>query len=130
MADLVRWSFYDPLTLETYVFEINPKQGGSPGVQKAIGYQKPAGPGGRMIVFEGMDEAQVLAWEGTILTQEHYEALYTWAKKRYQIEMTDDLGRHYWVYISKFVPTRVRAASHRWKHTYTAEAPIVDWEWE
>lgn len=129
MADLVRWTFTDDVDLTSYTFEINPKQGGSPGIKKRVGYEYPCAPDGLVIRFEGMDEVQELAWDGTILTQEHYMALYTWADLRHQIRLLDDLGRDYWIYIAEFVPTRVRAASHPWKHTYTAKATVLDWHW-
>lgn len=124
---VVRWRFYDPLVPETYIFDINPNEGGTPAFKKNVAYQNTAAPNGRTLMFEGRDEYQTFSFSGTILIEAHYNAFLYWWQKRHQIHVTDDLGRQFWIYITTFDPKRVRAAHHPWKHTYTCEATVVDW---
>jgi hypothetical protein len=124
---VVRWQFYDPVATETYTFEINPNAGGSPTYKKSVNYQNTTAPDGKTLIYEGQDEVQELEWSGVILTQTHYDKYIEWWQKRRQIRLTDDLGRQYWIYLTSFVPNRVRASSRPWKHEFTATAVILDW---
>jgi hypothetical protein len=128
MPAVVRWTLYDPIELVTYTFHINPFEGGSPQFRKKVNYQSTSAPDGLTLIFEGQDEVQEITWEGTILEQAHYDALYEWWAKRRQLLLTDDMGREFWVYLQTFEPKRVRAAHHPWKHTYSMKAVILDWE--
>jgi hypothetical protein len=126
---VVRWTFYDPVDLETYTLHLNPREGGNPQHRKRINYQNTSAPGGMTLIFEGQDEVRELTWDGVILEQAHYDALYAWWDKRRQILLTDDLGRQYWIYIISFEPKRVRAAHHPNKHEYSMKALILDWQY-
>lgn len=123
---VVRWTFYDPTVPETYTFPINPNDGGTPGIAKNITTEVTAAPDGSAIIFEGRPSPQTVTFDGTILDQSHLENLITWFSKEHQVRLTDDLGRQYWVYLTSFTPKRVRAATRPWKHTYSAEATILD----
>lgn len=124
---VVRWVFEDPVLLETYVFDVNPSEGGSPGFEKRFEFQETTAPDGKTLIFEGQDTPQNITFSGTILTESHYNAFVEWYSKRYQIKVTDDLGREFMILIKSFKPERVRAVSHPWKHKYTVEAAILDW---
>jgi len=125
---VVRWVFSDPVTLESYEFEINPSEGGSPTYKKTINFLNTAAPDGRTLAFEGRRAAQQGSFKGTILTEEHYNAMVDWFEKRNQIIMTDDLGRSQMIYITDFEPTRVRAVQHPWKHTFNVSYFVLDWD--
>lgn len=125
---VVRWVFEDPVTLVSYTFAINPSDGGAPGYQKTINYQNTAAPDGKVISFEGRDQPRVMEFSGVLFTEAEYDAFFEWWNKRYQVSVTDDLGRTFSILINSFVPTRRRARSHPWKHDYTIQATIVDWE--
>lgn len=124
---VVRWTFYDPVEAETYTFEINPREGGSPNWDKRISEQNTTAPDGKVLLFEGQDPVQTLEWSGAIISQEHHDAYVEWWQKRRQIQLTDDLGRQYWIYLTSFKPTRMRAHSYPWRHNFTATALILDW---
>lgn len=124
---VVRWRFEDPLSLEVHTFEINPSEGGSPSFSKQFQTQNTSAPDGKTLIFEGRDTVQRLEFEGTILSEDEYNTFAEWFDKRRQIKIIDDLGREFWVLIESFSPTRVRAASRPWKHTYKVTAIIVDW---
>ena len=125
---VVRWEFEDPVTLDTYEFEINPSSGGSPAYQKSFQYQATAAEDGKTLIFEGRDQVQKINFSGTILTEEHFNAFITWWQKRYQVNITDDLGRTFSIVLESFTPTRERAVLHPWKHSYEVSATIVDWD--
>lgn len=124
---VVKWTFNDPTMSETYVFDINPNTGGTPAQEKNMTYVNTAGPDGRVLAFEGRQKPQEGVFSGTILTEEQYNAMLYWFTKRNQIYMSDDLGRVFTIYITKFDSKRVRAVSHPWKHDYTCSYVILDW---
>lgn len=124
---LVRWKLFDPVESVTFTFQLNPQSGGSPSFKKRINYQNTSAPGGLTLIYEGQDEVREIEWEGVILEQAHYEALYLWWDRRRQLLLTDDMGREFWVYLQTFEPKRVRSALHPWKHTYSMKAVILSW---
>lgn len=124
---VVRWTFNDLATLESYELEINPSDGGSPQYRKNITYQNTIAPGGRTLIFEGKDEPITLEWSGKVLSQEQHETFVDWFDKRHQILLVDDLQREYMVYITSYEPKRERSALNQWKHTYTMKATVLDW---
>lgn len=127
MADVVRWIFYDPGTSETYVFPINPKEGGTSGYKKTFTFQNTAAPDGKTLVFQGRPEAGSLEFSGVLFEQTELEAFVLWWRKQNQITLTDDLGRNFSIVIQEFIPKRIRAMQHPWKHSYTCKATIVNW---
>lgn len=124
---VVKWVFYDPVTLDEYTFDINPNDGGTPERRKTITYENTAAPGGKTLVFEGRDEPETISFSGTILEEEQYNALVSWFDKRHQIRVTDDLNRQQWIYITQFSARRRRSYQHPWKHDYDVQATVLDW---
>lgn len=124
---VVRWEFYDPDNNNTYVMHINPRDGGSPNMEKTVAYTSTSAPDGKAIIYEGQDKPLTLEWEGVILVQAHYNALENWYRKRRQIRLTDHLGRVFWIYIQSFKPTHRRSNQYPWKHDYTMSAMVLDW---
>lgn len=121
---VVRWTFFDPEESETHVFDVNPSAGGSPSYDKRLVYETTTA--GRALIFEGGEEPQRIEFSGVIYTQEQFEVFATWYAKKNQIQMTDDLGRSFWIFITSFKPVRGFKVSHPWRHTYTVQATIVD----
>ena len=93
---VVRWTFYDPGSNETYTFHINPNEGGSPPYKKNFMYHTTAAPDGKTLIYQGRPEIQNLEFSGVILEQGHFDAFVTWWQKQNQIRITDDLGRTFW----------------------------------
>lgn len=122
-----RWTLYDPATDETWTFAMNPSAGGSPALVKTLTYQATAAPGGQTLVFQGRQATQTLDLSGTLLTEAEYAFFETAWYVQNQMLLTDDLGRQFWVVITEFSPTRVRAAHHPWKHTYNLKALVVNY---
>lgn len=125
---VVRWTFEDPVTSETYEFLLNPREGGTPTLEKNMVYTNTAAPDGRVLVFEGRQRHQEGEFSGTVLTEEQYDAMVYWFGKRNQIYMTDDLGRTLTIYITRFEAKRIRAATVPWKHEYTCNYVVMDWD--
>lgn len=124
---LVRWRFFDPSTLESYEFAINPHEGGTPTLQKHFEYSKTCAVNGKTLIFEGRDEPQKITFNGLVLEPEEYDAMIHWFNKRNQIYITDDLGRQFSIVIETLNLTRKRSALHQWRHDYTVNATLVDW---
>lgn len=118
-AGTIRWILTDPVTLDTYDFDINPNDGGEFNETKNITYINTAGPDGRTLAFEGRDSTRQTQVSGTILNEAHLDALFLWSRKRYTIQVTDDLERTFDIYITDFQPKRRRSALYQWKHDYT-----------
>lgn len=124
---VTRWVFTDPVTLDTYNFEINPNDGGSPQYAKNLTYSVTSAPDGKVVAFEGRERPKTLEFSGVLLTQAHFEAMLEWYNKQYQVSVTDDLGREFSIIIESFSPQRQRAVHYPWKHQYSVRATIVDW---
>ena len=124
---VTRWIFDDLTTLETWTMNVNPREGGAPSYKKNISYQNTAGTDGNVLAFEGRDEAQTSEFSGVILTETMYNTLYTWFNKRHQIQVTDDLGREFVIYITSFDAKRKWSTSHPWRHDYTMTYTIINW---
>lgn len=121
----MRWRFDDPTDNSFYVFEISAREGGSPSYAKQVSSKSTSGPGGAVIIAEGRDQPQDFTFSGTLLTQEHFDAMVTWFSKRHAVLLTDDLGREFRIYLTEFTPTRKRAAQALFKHDYTCKALVV-----
>lgn len=124
---VVRWVFTDPTDASTYTFSINPSQGGSPQYRKTLSYQATAAPGGKVLAFEGRDQVKTYSVQGVVLEQADYEAMILWFSKRYALQVTDDLGRTFDIYITEFLPERQRSALYQYKHRYTLNYIELDW---
>lgn len=124
-----KWQLEDTNTgtPETYTFEVNPREGGSPPYSKNINYQSTTAPDGKTLVYEGQDEVQEIEWQGVILSQDQYNNLKYWYDKRHQVKLTDDLNREMYIYIHSFEPTRRRSTNYDWSHEYTMKATILSW---
>jgi len=122
-----RWKFDDPVTAESYVFEISANAGGSPTFNKTVSEKNTAGPGGATLIFEGQDQVQSFEFSGLVLTQAHYEAMVAWFNKRYTVMITDDINREFFIYITSFEPKRMTAVNRPWKHQYTCKAVVVSY---
>lgn len=125
----VKWYFYDSsvATPETYTFDVNPSEGGSPTKQKNLIYKNTAGPNGNVLVFEGRDNVKEFTVSGVLLTEAQYTALDTWYEKRHQVEINDDLGRNFSIYITGLRFTRKRSFAYPWKHEWEMNYIILDW---
>lgn len=124
----VKWIFTDYWetgpTPFSYVWPINPNDGGSPSVKKQMTILQNSGPNRVNIVMEGPNQAPIVAFSGVILHQDQYEAMEFWYDKRVLIKLTDDLNRQFFGIFSGWTPKRVRRASNPWYHTYDAEFTV------
>ena len=122
---MARWTFTDLTNSQTFSFPVNPSEGGTPERAKSISYENTAGPDGRTLIYEGRSAPLKLSWSGTILEQAHLQALEEWFDKRHQIQLTDDIGRQFMIYITDFKAERVRSALYPWKHRYSMSATVL-----
>lgn len=121
----VPWIFQDVAGDDVYEFAINPIDASVPSVERNISTQYTSG--GQPINWQGRDPVKKISFSGTILHEEHYLIMREWAKLKTQVSLSDDLGRKYWVIITKFSPTRQYAPQYPWRHEYSAEATILSW---
>lgn len=127
---VVKWRFDDLVTSESYVFDVNPNAGGDPQYKKTIVQQNTVAPNGKTILSEGADAPLTLSWNGTIVDIAQHQVFITWWTKRYQVQLTDDLGRVFMIYIQNYAPTRARSATRAYKNTYQIDAVVVSWTGE
>lgn len=126
---VVRWTFTDVshATPTPYVFEVNPSADGAPAYKKNLQYVNTTAPGGKVLIFEGQDQAPTITFTGTILSQTQHDSFVSWFNTRRQIQLTDDLGNTWMIYISEYTPKRERSFQYPWKRSYTVVATILDW---
>lgn len=122
---VVRWTFTDPSTSDSWTFDVNPTEDNTPGFKKGMTYGKTTA--GKTLVFEGQDEIRQGGFSGHITTEAEYNTLYTWWEKRNQIQMADDLGRQSTIIVDSFTPKRQRSHRFPWKHSYDVTYTIISW---
>lgn len=118
----VGWRFFDGLS--TYILPVNPHSARMPTRRKRVTHKPTCA--GRNVTFEGRPETQDFDFSGVILSEAQYRLFVSWASKRKQIQVTDDLGRQYWVYIENFSPTRKKVATNPWYMDYTISGVALD----
>jgi hypothetical protein len=120
-----RWIFTDPTNSSTSTFEANPQDGDVVPRARNVVTQSRRAPGDKTVVVVNAQGLREFTFTGTILTQSMYNLLTTWFNKPYPIELTDDLGRTYSLYITKFIPQRIHKPYNPWFHTYTMTGIVV-----
>jgi hypothetical protein len=127
MAVRTPWVLTDLTNNDTYSWDINPRQISMPR-RKTFTYQNTAAPGGRVLAFEGRDEPRKFTFSGIVLSQSQKEEMDAWFNKRHQMQLTDDLGETYTIYITSFNWSREgRTIQHQWRHSYEGEMLVLDW---
>lgn len=129
MPARIPWVFRDlttTVTPEEYLWEVNPREFDIT-YQKSVTFETTTAPDGRSLVYEGMDEVRQVSFTGVILREDQYDQMIYWFTKRHQLQVEDDLGRLFSMYITSFKPRRVRSNNWPWKHQYTCQASILDW---
>lgn len=126
----IPWILTDPAAVETYVFEVNPREGGSPSYRKNITTKTTTAPaagaeGARTLLFEGADEPSSFDANGTLLTEAQYDALLEWYNKRVLLQLEDDLGRTFVIYLTGIDFKRTPKPSHPWRHTFAFTSVLV-----
>lgn len=120
-----KWQLIDPVTNESYAFEINPNTGGSLTRQKNITYYSTTADDAQIVLYEGTDQPQLVTVSGTLLTQAQYTNLVYWYSKRRQVLLIDDLGRNIWVYFAQFTPNRKWTVQSPWRHDWSAQFYVI-----
>lgn len=122
---VVRWVFEDPVTLDTYEFDLNPREGAQPTYNKLMSYETTAAASGQTIAYEGRRQAQKLEWEGTILEEEGHLAFVEWWEKAYPVRVVDDLNQEFTIYITDYSPKRKRSIHYPHRRDYTMSALVI-----
>lgn len=122
---VVRWTLWDPVLGTTLTFPINPAESFLP--QREKEFTQEITTQGKLVAFEGNIKPAEFNFSGTFLDEDSYDFMVNWFNKRYQVRLTDDLGKQYWIYLKSFLPKRKRSSNHRWAFTYDADAVVMDW---
>jgi len=118
----IAWTFYDGVV--TYSLPVNPQEASMPTNNKVLTFQ--ATCSGTQIIFQGKPETKKISFSGVILEEEQYLSFRDWFLKRKQVQVTDDLGLKYWIYLKSFSPTRNRNNTYDWYMSYSAEGIVLD----
>lgn len=121
----VPWTFQEVYDPDEYEFAINPLDASMPSIEKTFTSQATAD--GNQVLFQGRNLPQKMTFSGTILTEVHLNAMREWSSKQKQVQITDDLVRKYWVYITSFTPTRKYKPEYPWMHEFSCSATVLDW---
>jgi hypothetical protein len=127
MVDYQRNRFYDPLTGETYLWQVNHSDEDRFGRDRNITYGAPTGNTGP-VRFQGDKTPIVLQLSGVIFHQAQYEAMVSWFERceRQSILFTDFTGAGAEVIITSFQPTRVWTA----RNPRDASIPLHFWRYQ
>lgn len=128
------WRFVDPETTEEYVWPVNPNNdSGSNAMSKQFAYTAVSASRSNSlgehsigtVIHQSNVNQSTFSYDGIIYTVDQYAAFEEWAQKEYPVELYDDLGRGYLVYITKFAPSRIRSTKTPFKHSYTISGIIL-----
>jgi hypothetical protein len=123
-----RWVIFDPVTSQELVMFLNPSEMKLPAYEKNITVEETTAPNGRLILAEGVDQVKRMSWSGVTLELDQLDFLQSLYEKRYQVRLTDDFGRQWWVYPIKLEPSRSRAGRNfPERHQYSMEWIVLDW---
>lgn len=129
------WHFYDPHTTEEYFWPVNPNtDSGSHAQNKSTNYIVSAGfyenssnehNIAELINVQSVDQS-VFSYDGNVYTLDQLNALDYWSSKDHELELTDDLGRTFLIYVTKFSYSRVRSRQFPYKHSYNISGIILE----
>lgn len=123
-----RWTFYDPVLVETQTIFLNPQELRLPDREKNITVTETTAPDGKLILSEGIDKPATIGFVGVTLTLDQIAFLENLYDKRYQVRLTDDFAREWWIYVYKLTLTRPKTRpSHPEFHRYTMDSYVLDW---
>lgn len=129
------WSFVDPETTDQYFWPVNPNtDGGSNSRVRNTGFSVEAGMRRTSLNEDTIDnivmfvniEQKTFNYSGFVYTQDQLDDMVAWCEKEYPIEMYDDLGRGFLVYITTFSLSRVRSRQNPYKHSYNFNGIILE----
>lgn len=118
----IAWKFFDGVNV--YNLQINPNSASMPVKKRRISHQPTCA--GRIVTYEGRPETQSFNFSGVILSEEQFRLLSSWVRKSKQVQITDDLGKTYWVYFKTFEPKRKRNNSYDWYMDYAISGVVLD----
>lgn len=124
----VRWVLRDLGTNETWTMPINPDSiQPIPVVQRSAIYAKGHPGGSRTRIYLGAQAAKDWGWGGVIRSEEHYNALATWANKDARVEVTDHRGKKFTVVITDFDPSdRKPTPRVTWRLRYQMKVILLE----
>lgn len=116
---VVSFTLFDPYLNTTEAFDRNPREMDVAGVDKNVGQEPTSASDGAVIVFEGAQPKPELTMQGYALSIAQRDKLIIWANKRYQVQLTDDLGQSSWIYFTKLTFKRKNSANYALRLEYT-----------
>lgn len=124
---VVRWTFVDPETSETWTVPVNPNHMSSVestrNIKTAYGSRRLQN---RIRTIVRPPSITEMTFGGVIYTEDHYETLVSWSKKTGPIRITDHLGRTFEVIMKAFDPKDRRPKPGReWRLTYEMHALVL-----
>lgn len=130
MSVVVRWTFQDLVTGESWEVPINPNTAGSPFSVKPITTAQAASLEGggihRTRMFQAPSVPQPWEFGGVIRTQAHHDELLRWAEKSNEVRISDHLGRTFEVIINQFEAIDRRPTQNLpWRMTFTMRVLVL-----
>jgi hypothetical protein len=121
----IAWRWEDPTAGTVEYMSLNPNAGASPEYKKNLTKATTTAPDGQVLLFEGNDEPATFNCSGVILFESQFTFLYNAWNRRHPVNLTDDLGRTFTIYIESFTPKREPRRSHPWRHLYDLSAVVL-----
>lgn len=123
-----RWSLTTLDGSETYTVAINPNAAESALRDQSLSWFLDTSAG-----FTGVrKKRQPVAWSfsGVVRSQDHYDALLEWSRKRRTVRIVTDLGEALVVRITGFQPGRTAPPRFgvEWRHTYKMNALVFSYD--
>src|SRR5437879_6530001 len=115
---MTKWRFDEPVSGDSYVFEIGPDKSSGGTYQRSAVFQNRGAADGSTVLTVSRSSAREEECSGTLLTSSQYYALADWFDKGLTVQITDDLNRTSNVLITGYEPKRERKGQEPWYHTF------------
>lgn len=120
-----RWQLDDPVTLDSYVFEMSPNEMTSPLLSRPVELGLTGMDGGARSMRR-RPPAKEWSFTGTIRTQAMHDTLLAWSQRPNPVVITDHFGRVFPVLLLAFNTTEQQPTPRTlWRFKYTMTALVL-----
>lgn len=122
-----RWTLYDPLLDDTYVFPVNPNAMSTPHAPRSLSVITTAprvgGPSVQGRVVELNAEPYEWQFSGYVRTEDHHDQLRAWTRKVNRLVLTDHFEREWSIrMVALDLDEKRPRALQPWRFDYTIKA--------
>ncbi len=121
-----RWRITSLDGTESWTMPRNPSEMTSPWPTKGLTVRPTTAKDGQTLLFASRATPTEWQFSGTLVTQEHYDALFYWYNRDLRCYVYDHYDRRLRCFLTNFNAVPARSVNHPWRHTYSVNAYVFD----